>query len=120
MEMMQKMGIKTKLKMQLGIFLTGLLVVGLITGLNFNKVKVTGPLYTEIILGKDLLADILPPPEYIIESMTQQKFARYIVQIFTLGDIAVIQESNYGKEGCQFIAEALAHFGGYSSVAEIY
>lgn len=29
---------------------------------------VTGPLYGTIVQGKDLIADILPPPEYIIES----------------------------------------------------
>lgn len=58
-------------------------------------------------------------PEEIIEGMTPQKFARYIVQLFTLGDFAVIQERNYGKDGCKFIAEALAHYGGYSSVNEI-
>jgi methyl-accepting chemotaxis protein len=34
----------------------------------FNSVKVNGPMYNKIILGKDLIADILPPPEYIIES----------------------------------------------------
>lgn len=32
------------------------------------KVKVNGPAYQEIVRGKDLIADILPPPEYIIES----------------------------------------------------
>ena len=33
-----------------------------------TTVKVGGPLYADIIRGKDLIADILPPPEYIIES----------------------------------------------------
>ena len=33
-----------------------------------NTLKVNGPLYGEIVQGKDLVADILPPPEYIIES----------------------------------------------------
>lgn len=32
-----------------------------------NKLKVNGELYNRIILGKDLVADILPPPKYIIE-----------------------------------------------------
>ena len=32
-----------------------------------NELKVGGPAYTRIVLGKDLIADILPPPEYIIE-----------------------------------------------------
>jgi len=30
--------------------------------------KVHGPYYNEIVQGKDLIADILPPPNYIIES----------------------------------------------------
>ena len=28
---------------------------------------VNGPIYQRIVLGKDLVADILPPPEYILE-----------------------------------------------------
>lgn len=58
-------------------------------------------------------------PAEIIEGMTPQKFARYIARSFTVGDISVMQEKNYGKDGCKFIAEALAHFGGYSSVNEM-
>jgi hypothetical protein len=33
-----------------------------------GDVKVGGPLYNKIKLGNDLVADILPPPEYVIES----------------------------------------------------
>ena len=33
-----------------------------------SDLKVNGPLYQHIVQGKDLIADILPPPEYIIES----------------------------------------------------
>ena len=33
-----------------------------------SQLKVGGPIYNQIVLGKDLAADILPPPEYIIES----------------------------------------------------
>src|SRR5881394_381508 len=33
-----------------------------------DTVRVKGRLYNQIVLGKDLIADILPPPEYIIES----------------------------------------------------
>lgn len=35
-----------------------------------NLVKVNGPYYEEIVHSKDLIADILPPPNYIIESYT--------------------------------------------------
>jgi methyl-accepting chemotaxis protein len=37
------------------------------TLLAINELKVGGPVYTRIVLGKDLIADILPPPEYIVE-----------------------------------------------------
>lgn len=33
-----------------------------------NEVKVNGPIYDRIVQGKDLVADILPPPQYIVES----------------------------------------------------
>jgi hypothetical protein len=33
-----------------------------------SDVKVGGPLYDQIKLGNDLLADILPPPEYVIKA----------------------------------------------------
>jgi methyl-accepting chemotaxis protein len=33
-----------------------------------KEVQVNGPLYARIVQGKDLVADILPPPEYAIEA----------------------------------------------------
>ena len=56
------------------IFAFGALVaVGLISVIfasNFalSQLKVGGPLYDKIKLGNDLVADILPPPEYVIEA----------------------------------------------------
>jgi methyl-accepting chemotaxis protein len=41
-----------------------------------NELKVGGPLYTRIVLGKDLVADILPPPEYVIEAYLEATLAR--------------------------------------------
>ncbi|CAL80270.1 putative methyl-accepting chemotaxis receptor/sensory transducer [Bradyrhizobium sp. ORS 278] len=54
-------------------------VFGLVLALGFGAVvltsayalrelKVGGPLYSKIKLGNDLVADILPPPEYVIEA----------------------------------------------------
>lgn len=54
-----------------------------------------------------------------VENMTPQKFGRAVVRSFTVGDIAVMQERSYGKNGCKFIAEAFANFGGYSSIEDI-
>ena len=40
-----------------------------------SDVKVGGPLYDKIKLGNDLIADILPPPEYVIESYLEATLA---------------------------------------------
>jgi len=45
----------------LGLFSAGAFAV-------LHQVKVNGPIYREIVQGKVLVADILPPPEYLIES----------------------------------------------------
>ncbi|MBW8886306.1 MAG: methyl-accepting chemotaxis protein [Fibrobacteres bacterium] len=34
----------------------------------FSTTKVNGPYYKRIVQGKDLIADILPPPEYLVEA----------------------------------------------------
>jgi methyl-accepting chemotaxis protein len=46
----------------------GFLIFGLGTLHTVNQTKVGGPKYEQIVLYKDLVADILPPPNYIIES----------------------------------------------------
>jgi methyl-accepting chemotaxis protein len=40
-----------------------------------KELKVGGPIYEEIKLGNDLVADILPPPEYVIESYLEATLA---------------------------------------------
>jgi methyl-accepting chemotaxis protein len=63
-----------------------ILIFGLITAAGLGAViatsvyglaqlKVGGPLYNQIKLGNDLIADILPPPEYIIESYLEATLA---------------------------------------------
>jgi methyl-accepting chemotaxis protein len=52
----------------IGIFLgVAVLTVGLSLQ-SLSRLKINGPLYDEIISQKDLLADILPPPLYVIET----------------------------------------------------
>lgn len=43
-----------------------------------SQLKVGGPIYRNIVLGKDMIADILPPPEYVIEA--------YLEATLTLND----------------------------------
>jgi methyl-accepting chemotaxis protein len=40
-----------------------------------DRVRVGGPMYTQIVQGKDLVADILPPPAYVIEAYLEATLA---------------------------------------------
>ncbi len=51
----------------IGVFLALTLVSSVLSLYTLNRLKVTGPIYTEISQQKDLLADILPPTLYVIE-----------------------------------------------------
>jgi methyl-accepting chemotaxis protein len=45
-----------------------LIISGVVAVIGIKQIKIGGTTYKEIINGKDLIADILPPPAYIIES----------------------------------------------------
>jgi methyl-accepting chemotaxis protein len=51
----------------IGIFALGFIIFGVLSFRIVDTVKINGALYNEIVQDKDLVADILPPPEYIIE-----------------------------------------------------
>lgn len=65
---LNQLRVKTKLIILTGILMSGLVFYGLTSFLVLQKIKILGPYYNKIIQGKDLIADILPPPAYIIES----------------------------------------------------
>src|SRR5678815_5839126 len=58
----------TKLTLLVAIFLVGLLAFTAVAWQTLARVKVNGPLYHDIVQGKDIIADVLPPPEYVIKS----------------------------------------------------
>lgn len=53
----------------------GFVAVVLTSAHALRELKVGGPIYEEIKLGNDLVADILPPPEYVIESYLEATLA---------------------------------------------
>ncbi|MDP2851497.1 MAG: hypothetical protein Q8O20_10545, partial [Sulfuricurvum sp.] len=65
---MRNLSVKSKLSLLVGLAISGLFVIVVVSFMVINSVKIKGDAYSSIILSKDLLADILPPPEYIIES----------------------------------------------------
>jgi methyl-accepting chemotaxis protein len=68
----QNMKAKWTIGKKLMLAFTGIVLFfvlfGIFTQYTINAIKIRGPLYNRIIDQKDLIADILPPPAYIIES----------------------------------------------------
>jgi methyl-accepting chemotaxis protein len=56
--------------------LISLLAVAGAATLALSELKVGGPVYERIVAGKDLVADILPPPLYVVEAYLEAKLAR--------------------------------------------
>ncbi|MGE0493797.1 MAG: methyl-accepting chemotaxis protein [Vulcanimicrobiota bacterium] len=57
-----------KLFLVIAVFAVGFLVFGSIAMETLGRYRVNGPLYQRIVEGKDVVADVLPPPEYLVES----------------------------------------------------
>ncbi len=65
---LQNLRIGTKLTALVTISIVGFFGFAAVGYRTLNTVKVGGPVYTDIVTGKDLIADVLPPPAYIIEA----------------------------------------------------
>jgi methyl-accepting chemotaxis protein len=68
MKILNNMSLRVKFVVLLVAVIGGFSAFAWNTWRTINEVKVRGPIYNEIVMGKDLTADILPPPNYIIES----------------------------------------------------
>ena len=68
MNVFKDASISKKLMMLLAIFIVGYTIFGLISFSTLNELRIHGNLYSQIVMSKDLIADVLPPPGYIIES----------------------------------------------------
>jgi methyl-accepting chemotaxis protein len=62
-------------KITCAVLIAGVIATAATSYMALRTLKIGSPLYAQIILGKDLLADILPPPEYIIESYLEATLA---------------------------------------------
>jgi methyl-accepting chemotaxis protein len=60
--------VRTKLSLMVIFGMIGFMAFGLYAFNRLDYLKVNGPIYGSIVQSKDLIADILPPPKYIIES----------------------------------------------------
>ncbi len=62
----RNLGIKQRILVLGGIVVVGFVALMLIAGGTLDHVMINGPLYDEIIAQHDLVADILPPPHYVV------------------------------------------------------
>lgn len=60
--------LKTQLLLLIGVMVLGFAFAGVMADRAFNKVLVNGEVYQNIQAHKNLAADILPPPAYLLES----------------------------------------------------
>ncbi|AMA60905.1 methyl-accepting chemotaxis protein [Bradyrhizobium sp. CCGE-LA001] len=74
-----------------------------------RELKVGGPLYSDIKLGNDLIADILPPPEYIIEAYLEATLAmREPDQLAAHGERLVQLRKDYDERKAFWVSSSLA------------
>jgi len=99
--------IKSKLIITTALTLLVILIIGIVSYSTMRSVMIKGETYNKIILLKDLVADILPPPEYIIEARlvtyqlvdakTDNDFKRLTKKFSSLRD-EYQQRQDYWKE----------------------
>ncbi len=65
---LQNFSIKTRFDMLTATFAIGLGIFAIVSFTTVETVKVNGPSYARIVRNKDLLADVLPPPAYLVET----------------------------------------------------
>ena len=60
--------IARKMYLLLCLFALDLIGLAVFSYWTIRTVQVNGPLYHNIVTAKDLVADVLPPPKYLVES----------------------------------------------------
>lgn len=66
--LLDRLSIGHKLALLVGPFVLALLITLAMSYSTLEVVKINGPVYQEIVQTKDLVADVLPPPVYLVES----------------------------------------------------
>ncbi|GMO53370.1 MAG: hypothetical protein Pg6C_19740 [Treponemataceae bacterium] len=85
MNVLKNLSIGKKLILLVAIFIAGYGGFALFSFRALDILRIQGKLYNQIIMSKDLIADVLPPPEYIIESYLD------VLQMADASDPAEIQ-----------------------------
>lgn len=63
-----RLSLSIKLSLLVAMCLAAFAGFAVKTKLTLDHLQVNGPVYQQIVQGKDVISDVLPPPEYIVES----------------------------------------------------
>ena len=77
---------QTKLMLLIGLFVIGFIVVFGFGASTMSRVQVDGPIFKDIMLAQEMVADVLPPPQYAVESYLTMH------EMHSLTDIPKIEE----------------------------
>src|SRR2546430_15072808 len=95
--MIRRVTIRVRVVLLVCLPLLGLSLFAFLSRRTLDDVKVTGPVYAGIVQNKDVIADILPPPEFVIES--------YLVVLQMLGETEPTALIDFAKRGQQLRKE---------------
>ncbi len=65
---LDRLSLKALFTALVGTLVLGFVLYGTVSWFTLDRLRVNGPIYKEVVRSKDLIADILPPPAYIIEA----------------------------------------------------
>ncbi len=68
MKILDTLKISSKLNILVSIIISSIIFLVIVQFIILNYIRIKGPIYNDIVRNKDLIADILPPPEYILET----------------------------------------------------
>ncbi len=60
--------LRTRLFTLVGAFFVVFVAFAAVAASSLQKISINGPVYEDIVDGKDIVADVLPPPLYLVES----------------------------------------------------
>ncbi len=64
---MKKLGIRQRFLLVTGITIVGFILLFVLAAGTLERVMINGALYEDVVEKKDVIADILPPPLYVVE-----------------------------------------------------
>ena len=102
--MFKQMKLSGKLASVIGVMILGMIVFSGFGWWVMNRVKINGPLYQQLVNGKDLIADILPPPEYIIETYLVSLPAGWQREVWDIRNPALLVANQYILKLTDFLA----------------